>query len=172
MPTLPSSLSDQPRPETVALAYMRRPPPIDVEGLARQLGLRVVRQPLGEMSGKIERVMDGGIPAYVVTLNDEHPKVRQRFTLAHEIAHFVKHRHKLEQGGISDNALYRSLLPELMEVEANQYAAQLLMPLSAMRTIWSEGARTSAEFARRLDVSEPAASIRLEQLRGSLELMR
>ena len=44
------------------------------------------------------------------------------------------------------------------------------MPLSAMRQLWREGLRTPDEFAPRLQVSEEAARIRLDQLRGSLQL--
>jgi Zn-dependent peptidase ImmA (M78 family) len=143
---------------------MRRPPPIDVAGLARQLGIRVVCQPLGDLAGKIEHLNQNGQYEYVITLNSKHSDIRQRFTLAHEIAHYIKHRHRLEQGSIIDGAMYRSALPEPLETEANMYAAQLLMPFSAMMTIWNNGARTAAEFACRLGVSEPAAEIRLNQL--------
>ena len=58
-----------------------------------------------------------------------------------------------------------------MEWEANRYAAQLLMPLSAMKKLWIEGVRIPFQVARRLGVSEQAAAIRIDQLRGTLDLM-
>ena len=57
-----------------------------------------------------------------------------------------------------------------MEWEANRYAAQLLMPLSAMRKLWQKGIQTAGAMASRLGVSEAAAEIRLGQLRGTFEI--
>lgn len=154
------------RAEDIALRYMRESPPTDLMGLASELGIKIQYESLGETAGKIEKVGQ----TYVVTLNSDHGENRQRFTLAHEIAHFMKHRKQLEAGGIVDNALYRSLLPEPMEWEANRYAAQLLMPLSAMQKLWKQGVRVPVILALRLGVSEAAAKIRLDQLKGTLEL--
>ena len=157
------------RPEDVALRYMRGSPPTDLMGLAAELGVRIEYADLDQISGKIEKT-GSHPPEFLVTLNNTHSENRQRFTLAHELAHAIKHRDQLDAGGIVDNALYRSLLPEPMEWEANRYAAQLLMPLSAMQKLWRAGHRTAALAAPRLGVSEAAALIRLDQLRGTLAL--
>lgn len=158
------------RPDDVALSYMRSSPPTDLMGLAADLGIRIRYEDIGDFAGKIERDPGGAEAGFVITLNKAHALNRQRFTLAHEIAHFIKHRKQLEAGDIVDNALYRSLLPEPMEWEANRYAAQLLMPLSAMMTLWKAGLRRPEEYAYRMGVSEQAAAIRLDQLKGSLSL--
>jgi Zn-dependent peptidase ImmA (M78 family) len=159
------------RPDDIALDYMRASPPTDLMGLASTLGIKIRYEDMGDKAGKIELIRHpGGEKEFVITINDEHAETRQRFTLAHEIAHFIKHRKQLEAGNIVDNAMYRSLLPEPMEWEANRYAAQLLMPLSAMQKVWREGYRTPADFAVRMGVSEQAAEIRLQQLRGTLQL--
>ena len=117
-------------------------------------------------------VGSGSDAEFIITLNSSDSPNRKRFTLAHELAHFIKHRKQLEAGSIIDNALYRSLLPEPMEWEANRYAAQLLMPLSAMKKLWIDGVRTASGMAVRLGVSEQAAEIRIGQLKGTLDLMR
>jgi hypothetical protein len=160
------------RPEEIAVRFMRSPPPIDLVGLARELGIRVRYEDLGSDAGKIARIEGDDGPRYEITINSQDGEARQRFTLAHEIAHYVKHRHLLDRGAVSDNALYRSHLPEPIEWEANRYAAQLLMPLSAMQQAWREGSRTASDFARRLNVSEQAAQIRFDQLKGTLALTR
>lgn len=160
------------RPGDVALAYMRESPPTDLLGLAADLGIHVQYADLGDYAGKIERRLDADGPQYVITINVNDPVSRQRFTLAHELAHFIKHKRQLDAGGIVDNAMYRSLLPDELEWEANRYAAQLLMPLSAMQKLWLEGLEDAADFAERLGVSEHAAGIRLNELRGTLSLMR
>lgn len=170
MPDL-SDLATARRPDDVALSYMRASPPTDLMGLAADLGIAIEYADLGEASGKIDRTLVDGKAVFVITINSDHAPTRQRFTLAHEIAHFIKHRKQLEAGSIVDNALYRSLLPEPMEWEANRYAAQLLMPLSAMRELWVEGLRAPLLFALRLGVSEKAAEIRLSQLKGTLSLL-
>ena len=159
------------QPSEVALEYMRKSPPTDLLSLASDLGIFVKYDDLGDYAGKIERKVSSNGPEYVITINMNDPVNRQRFTLAHELAHFIKHRKQLDAGGILDNAMYRSLLPEQLEWEANRYAAQLLMPLSAMKKLWLEGLRDAREFAERLGVSEHAASIRLGELRGTLSLM-
>ena len=161
-----------PRPDAVALDYMRKSPPTDLMGLASDLGIRIEYAALGDFAGKIEMIRsEHGPPEFVITLNEADSGTRQRFTLAHEIAHFIKHRKQLEAGNIIDSSMYRSLLPDPMEWEANRYAAQLLMPLSAMKKLWIEGVRIPLQVARRLGVSEQAATIRIDQLRGTLDLM-
>lgn len=166
-----SDLATGRRPDDVALSYMRASPPTDLMGLAADLGIVIDYADMGDISGKIERVLDDEKHSFVITLNSNHAPTRQRFTLAHEIAHFIKHRKQLEAGGIVDNALYRSLLPEPMEWEANRYAAQLLMPLSAMQKLWAAGVKSPSLLALHLGVSEQAAEIRLAQLKGTLSLM-
>ena len=159
------------RPDSIALEYMKDSPPTDLMGLARDLGIRIEYSALGASAGKIEMIRTDAGPKFQITLNMADSENRQRFTLAHELAHFIKHRKQLEAGNIVDNAMYRSLLPEPMEWEANRYAAQLLMPLSAMKKLWMEGCRSPSKMAVRLGVSEQAAEIRISQLRGTLDLM-
>jgi Zn-dependent peptidase ImmA (M78 family) len=156
------------RPDAIALEYMRKSPPIDLMGLARDLGLRIIYADLGDIAGKIEMVRSDPGPEFTISINAADNINRQRFTLAHEIAHFIKHRKQLEAGNIIDNATYRSLLPEPMEWEANRYAAQLLMPLSAMRKLWGDGIRDAGAIAIRLGVSDQAAKIRVQQIQGTL----
>lgn len=171
-PMLMQALTTGQRPEDIALRFMRASPPTDLLGLAAALGIRLeYDENLGETAGMIERVTgEASGPFYRITLNSKHSPNRQRFTLAHELAHYMKHRQQIEAGRIVDNALYRSLLPDPMEWEANRYAAQLLMPLSAMQKLWKAGMQTAEVIAPQLGVSVQAAEIRLGQLRGTLAL--
>lgn len=111
----------------VAERYMNEAP-VRLGALARELGLAVKLSSLPNgVSGQISRLAQG---EYRVRLNRFHGRERQRFTLAHEIAHFLLHRSEIDQrrNGIVDNALYRSGVPEPMEFEANRLAADLIMP--------------------------------------------
>ena len=155
-------------PGDIALAYMRRSPPTDLMGLAADLGLRIQYAQLEEDAGRIEALAGFGAPKVLITLNQAHGHNQQRFMLAHGIAHYIQHRPQVEAGPIVDNALYRSRLPEAMEWAANRYAAQLLMPLSAMEKLWGLRVRAPADVAVYLGVSEAAARLRLDQLRDHL----
>ncbi|EPE2789502.1 ImmA/IrrE family metallo-endopeptidase [Serratia marcescens] len=98
--------------------------PIAVGAIARELGIVVKRSTLAAgISGEIKEE-NGSV---VIRVNRHDVKERQRFTLAHEIAHFLLHRDRIGDG-ITDDVLYRSKLSDFMEVQANRLAADILMP--------------------------------------------
>jgi Zn-dependent peptidase ImmA (M78 family) len=137
--------------------------PVDLESLARSLGLHVhTAHHWGDnISGKIECQIDGPC---VVTINGKHSLKRQRFTLAHEIAHFVLHREKIGDG-ITDDGRYRSLASfDSEEREANRYAAAILMPHRLVREAYDTGCNTARDLSRKFDVSEAVAEIRMREL--------
>ena len=139
--------------------------PVDVEGLASAIGLEIVRRPMpDDISGKIECEADGG--PCTITVNSTHAKTRQRFTIAHEIAHFILHRDMVGDG-ITDDGRYRSKgLSDQIERQANNYAADILMPWKLVLEKRNEGKTTAAEMAREFQVSEAVAEIRLRELRS------
>ena len=135
-------------------------PPIDLDGLARDLGLRVAYQSLPhEILGKIERQP----PTYLITINSDDPVRRRRFTLAHELSHYLLHR-DLIGDGIVDDGLYRSALSTAIERQANRYAAGLLMPAGLVRQAWRAGCTTPEAMSERFNVSAQSAQIRLRDL--------
>jgi Zn-dependent peptidase ImmA (M78 family) len=138
--------------------------PVDVVGMARELGLSVIEEQLPpNVSGKITR-KGSGDDNYVITVSSAHPETRKRFTIAHEIAHFIFHRSRIGDGVI-ENGLYRSTqLSDAVERQANQYAACILMPHELVYTAWREGKNTPAELADYFGVSAPVAKIRIEEL--------
>jgi len=155
-------------PSEIVLRYTRDHP-VDLDGLAEALGLIVRRDPSlpADISGRIERA--GPTEPFLITINGRHSHRRQRFTLAHEIGHYVLHR-DLIGDGLTDNALYRGRLnsgeelEEYREIEANRYAADLLMPSAAVRAEYRGGKRSYAEIAGAFDVSPDAARIRLKEV--------
>ena len=154
--------ADRLSPVEIVAPFLERAP-VDLDGMAAALGLIVVRDPAlpAEISGKIERAGDG----FRVTINGAHGRFRQRFTLAHEIAHYVLHR-DLIGDGVTDNAMYRSeRLSDAIERQANRYATDLLMPARLMARAWRDGVRSFADMAARFAVSAEAASIRMRDLR-------
>jgi Zn-dependent peptidase ImmA (M78 family) len=97
---------------------------------------------------------------WVIRVNRHEHKHRQRFTIAHEIAHFVLHKDEIRDG-ITEDTFYRSGLPERREWEANRLAADILMPWDLVRALAADGKTTPSELAQELEVSQAAMHIRL-----------
>ena len=139
--------------------------PVSVEAIARDLGLSVYQDPRmpQEIAGKIVREDRGSPAGFSIYINANDPPRRRRFTLAHEIAHFVLHR-DLIGDGLIDDGLYRSKLGGAYERQANRMAANMLMPPALLRGFFRGGTTKIAPLAREFDVSADAMRIRLEDL--------
>lgn len=137
--------------------------PVDVNGLAKQLGLAVYEDPNipPDISGKILKDKEhGGKSGYSIVVNAHEPLVRRRFTVAHEIAHYLLHEGSIGDG-LTDDALYRSGLSTLEEVHANRLAADILMPFALIEDAIRKGSKSINALAGTLLVSPQAMSIRL-----------
>lgn len=112
----------------------RRKIPVDIEGLSESLGVPVHYAYLNEkISGMIEQPWPG---EFVITIQQRDPHTRQRFTIAHELGHFIYHRHLIGDG-VDDDRGYRSVnsgkyhntkIGPHEETDANKFAASVLMP--------------------------------------------
>ncbi|GAJ29615.1 MAG: ImmA/IrrE family metallo-endopeptidase [Acetobacter sp.] len=139
--------------------------PVKIGELANALGLKVVRAPLApRISGLIQPSEDA--PAgFEIRVNKFEVSERQRFTVAHEIAHYLLHRHDIGSG-VVDSIMYRSELTSRKETEANKLAADLVMPEKAVSAeIKRLGGKRNEEMAEKLAaifrVSVPAMKVRL-----------
>lgn len=140
--------------------------PVQVVPIAEALGLNVYRASdwPDTTSGMIVRDTERGGPSgFSIYVNALHSEVRRRFTIAHEVAHFVLHR-DLIGDGITEDALYRSGFSDAIEREANGLAAEILMPRHLVRECFSEGMRDPADFAAKFNVSLQAMEFRLRNL--------
>ncbi len=150
-------------------------PPIDVEKIASRLRLPIVRADLGgEVSGLL--ITKRGA-ASICVHQDHHPN-RQRFTIAHEIAHFIlghhnqpgEHVHVDHGNYITQRGPRAAKGIDLREIEANQFAASLLMPSEMLEAHVRKAARGAlhdghvVDLASRFEVSEQAMTIRLASL--------
>ncbi|MDO9363160.1 MAG: ImmA/IrrE family metallo-endopeptidase [Sphingopyxis sp.] len=137
--------------------------PVRIGALAADLGLDVRRASLSpKISGLIEPAEGDG---FLIKVNKFESEERQRFTVAHEIAHFLLHRN-LIKNGIVDSIMYRSALSSKHEVEANRLAADILMPYDAIESGLRElgsvrDEATATALARKFRVSLPAMKVRL-----------
>lgn len=126
--------------------------PVDPWEAARAVGLRVEELPLESADGFLRRPPGCG---WYVIVSSLLPRHRQRFTLAHEIGHWVLHR---------DDHTYFAHRPGSRgryEREANQFAAELLMPFPALQK--AAGQMAFRELATYFEVSREALAIRLEE---------
>lgn len=145
--------------------------PVQVVPIAEALGLTVYRATgwSDETSGMIARDDErGGDCGFAIYVNAKHSEVRRRFTIAHEVAHFVLHR-DLIGDGITEDALYRSGFSDAIEREANGLAAEILMPQHLVRECIAGGTRGAAQLAIVFNVSQQAMEYRLANL-GLTEL--
>lgn len=149
--------------------------PVNVKRVAQKLGLRVVEANLGE--GVSGLLITGGDDRCICVQADDHVN-RKRFTIAHEIGHYhLKHQFKpgehvhVDRGNlISQRSIRSSEGVDPMEVEANQFAACLLMPSGLLRVAAAEiegplHDDDVQELADAFGVSEQAMTIRLSTLR-------
>ena len=156
--------------ETVARGMSAAP--VRVEDIIRELGIqyRNIPMPAGQ-SGYIEH--ENG--RYTITVNASESAHRQRFTAAHELAHYLLHRDLLvERGGLArhSDSLFGEFAPSnppqpfspTHEVEANKLAAQIIMPRDAVSSAFEPFLDNVDEVAKRFGVSRQAMAIRLKTL--------
>lgn len=114
-----------------------------------------------------------------VGYNQSHSKQRQRFTIAHEIGHYILHAQS-EPLFIDQNVVGKSLFlyrddssssgEFTKEREANSFAAALLMPKQLIQQEIIKSANKDnltkliTELAKKFEVSNHAMSIRLSRL--------
>ena len=140
--------------------------PVMTTPIAKALGLKVFHTDWIEddgktsnISGMIKKDDRAGHSGYSIYVNKAHHLNRQRFTIAHEIAHYVLHQDMIGDA-IVDDALYRSGLINKVEIEANNFAADILMPWHLI----DEAMKSTSdieELAKMFKVSSSAMAIRL-----------
>ena len=146
--------------------------PVSVVDVARRLDARIQPEILEDgISGGLYRRPDGP----VIGVNSQHHPNRQRFTIAHEIGHLVLHE---SEDYFVDRVFRRdansSAAVDEVEIEANKFAAALLMP---SRFVREEVARLAEPLrsedvealARIFRVSQQAMTLRLINLQVGLE---
>ena len=132
------------------------PPPIDIEKVATDWGLAVdyVQSPRG-LHGRVS------ITTAVIEVAIDDPPNRQRFTLAHELGHYVLEHNPLFTE--SDPRAFENPR-DVNEKEANYFAAALLMPEEWVRQDWAR-LRDADRMATLYRTSSEAMWYRLEELR-------
>ena len=149
------------RPPGEVIREFTEHPPVDVEGLAKALGLSVYERELPGDSGMLVADHVSGPSGYTIYVNSTDAVNRRRFTIAHEIAHYLLHRNR-DTRVFKDNRMYRSPgVSDAKEAEANRLAADILMPRRIIRRLLDQGVTDPILMASRLRVSPDAMETRL-----------
>lgn len=146
-------------------------PPVNIEAIIRSLGIELDKKADldPEISGQIERIGDS---KYRISANKLDHYYRQRFTMAHELGHYLYHA-DLISDGIDDNRAYRSTpdgkyyninINAAEETDANRFAASVLMPADIVKECWEALDGDIDAMSKTFQVSKQAMEIRLHGL--------
>ncbi|ACI57130.1 protein of unknown function DUF955 [Rhizobium leguminosarum bv. trifolii WSM2304] len=137
----------------------------DLGAIVKKLGGKIVVSDWAESdatSGSIRIEKDG---SFVVAVASHTGVERDRFTIAHELGHYVLHYLWPKQNGKPVTAVEaRRYGSGRVEWEANWFAAAFLMPAEAFKAAWTELNGILGEVAGHFGVSTEAARIRAEYL--------
>ncbi len=143
--------------------------PVPVGAVAKHLGIEVAEEDLGEdCSGILIREGDSA----VIGVHADHHEHRKRFTIAHEIAHYILHTGEayIDQFHIDLRSNNPGSATKQEEDEANRFAGALLMPADQVRKAFAEQRVDPSrddeipEMAKRFKVSVQAMTKRLMHL--------
>ncbi|OKP66789.1 hypothetical protein BTE77_31435 [Ensifer adhaerens] len=152
------------RKEARKLTSVFTSPSIPVVEVAEQNGVNVVFSDMGRFAESVAGLLDFQAKRIYVNKAD-HPN-RQRFTIAHELGHWMLHKEAFQ----ADPEAY-PVLPRFQHVEesnafeqeANAFASELLVPEHLLKEV--RGAPVSS-LAYVFDVSRSMMEVRLKKNAG------
>ena len=137
-------------------------PPVNIEKVSEVLGLTI--KTANFKNNDIAGVFDRELKTIFVSFTD--PIVRQRFTIAHEIGHYILHDHNINEEVYFRKDIswpHDNVEKVMSEQEANWFAASLLMPREAIKLYWKD-LRDISDLADQFRVSISVVRYRLENL--------
>lgn len=134
--------------------------PLDVEKLAQCLNIRIRKIALEDSTSGFLKKENG---KWVIGVNFFHHPKRQRFTIAHELAHFILHSQDGRE--FEDKALFRNDESNPMEWSANRFAGELLMPEDEFRNFSKTTSNRVEDLADHFKVSALAVRVRAKELK-------
>lgn len=132
--------------------------PVDPIAIALRMGAKVLPMDSMDVSGLFQ-LGEGGPEIYY---NIKEPTVRQRFTVAHELGHYVLSHGDKFRDPIKN---FSSANFEPAEVAANKFAAEILMPADMLSSAIEKMAISDiSKLAKIFSVSEAAMRFRMKNL--------
>lgn len=152
------------------LSQYKKSAPVNVEGLIREIGIQLdSKADLDQkISGEIA-LLDSGI--YKISANKNEHYYRRRFTMAHELGHYLMHKDLIGNGvddskkyrSTEDGSFYNTAIEKIHERQANEFAVNLLVPIDLL----TEEAKKNSDIehlSRLFQVSKASMQIRLQSL--------
>ena len=156
--------------------------PVKVERVVNKLGISIEEYDFGSNDSDTSGVYVKNGSQIVIGINSSNGKLRQRFTIAHELGHHIL-GHQRDGAFIDNTSKYFTILfrdndsstgEYMQEREANAFAAALLMPKELVERVFSdlynpfsfppENFDIFSELCRRFEVSSQAMTFRLANL--------
>lgn len=158
------------RPAEILAEWMQLKPPVDVAFLAEKAGVNLVYDELDDdVSGFLVK-KKGKV---FLAVNSNHHPNRQRFSIAHELGHYYLHLNSSSTVFIDKTVYYRNVDSSSgkyqQEIEANAFAADLLMPRDMLEKELEKFGEELTDMdiyrlANRFGVSQQAMELRLQNL--------
>lgn len=140
--------------------------PLDLKEIVKlhDIALRVV-----PMDAQVSGYLKKEEGRWIIGVNSLHHPRRQRFTIAHELGHYVLHRDRHDQ--FEDKVLFRAESGGDFneETQANSFAASILMPEERFREVITELNGNVQAIAEVFEVSSLAVSFRARSLGYSIK---
>lgn len=138
--------------------------PVDLRNVTRACGLSY--EEVDYFPDDVDALIVTSDGRTVAVVNRNQSVTRRRFSLAHELGHFVLHKDQ----SVLENAVSIDDPPSeesqggtsLTEREANFFAGELLIPLALLKKAFKPG-MTAADLAREFEVSESVAAIAISR---------
>lgn len=142
-------------------------PPIKLYPIAEKIGLRIV--PYDAFPDSVSALLLKNDSGTIIGVNSNQSTNRQRFSIAHEIGHYILAHYKRDAyldmaTDIAEGVpLDHSGIKDAEEKEANCFASELLMPTNMIRKDFAQMEEPS-RLAKRYEVSEEAVWVKLLRL--------
>lgn len=154
-----------------------REPAVQVDQIAAQEGIKILYETCenDDVSGMLYRQGSNGI----MIINEANHERRQRFTIAHELGHYFLHKGDTfvsQRTRIHFRDARSGQAVDRQEIQANQFAAALLMPAewvldSADNSLADEPNLTDDTLAQKLSKQFNVSSVAMKIRLGNLGLL-
>ncbi|MCC2624899.1 MAG: hypothetical protein K0R14_772 [Burkholderiales bacterium] len=136
--------------------------PVNIEQIVKNYGIQVYKESMEEnQSGAI--VINDNASGMIINKDDSLS--RQRFTMAHELGHFISYKLQNKTGEIIE---FRdgtsSLGTNLEEIFANKFAASILIPKTLLVSLIGSMEVNIEELSNIFEVSQQSLEFRIKNL--------
>lgn len=133
---------------------------LDIERAIKENGINLKKDPnLPQViSGFLQKEND----EWTISVNANHNPKRQRFTMAHEFAHYCLHKN--DNDSFEDGIFFRTDNSDSREYAANRFASEILMPTTDVKSLIASGVLNIAKLSTIFDVSLMAMKTRVSEL--------